>query len=86
MKAYEIAKIITFTDQTQLLEEYGRVLAPTSTEPMHEVIQGDTLLTISEKYYKNHEDWVNIYLANRLFDPFTLEVGTKLLIPKVYER
>lgn len=81
MKAYDIIKVITFSDQTQLVEEYGSVNPPDSVNPIHEVLQGETLLTISLRYYRNHSSWVNIFLANDLINPFELEMGSKLIIP-----
>ncbi len=81
MKAYEIVSVTTFSDQSQLVEDIGVLKPIAQTNPIHEVLQGQTLLSISFIYYQNHSDWVNIFLANDLVDPFTLEVGSKLVIP-----
>lgn len=81
MKAYDIIKVITFSDQTQLAEEYGSINLPDSINPIHELVQGETLLSLSLRYYHNHSSWVNIFLANDLINPFEIEMGTKLIIP-----
>lgn len=81
MKAYENILITSFEDGTQLIEEGGKLSAIKSTNPIHTVTQGQSLLDISFIYYKDHSNWVNIYLMNDLFDPFTLVLGQQLLIP-----
>jgi nucleoid-associated protein YgaU len=81
MKAYETVAITTFADGTQLLADIGQLNPISQTNPIHTVVQGETLLSIAFTYYGNHSDWANIYLANALLDPFTLEVGSKLIIP-----
>jgi 5'-nucleotidase len=58
-----------------------------NTEPsqkIHIVQKGDTLSSISAKYYGSARQWRKIVLANRnnLPDPNRLTPGSKLLIPQ----
>ena len=49
----------------------------------HEVVQGDTLSKISEKYYGDANLYPQIFEANRdiLTDPNKIKIGQKLRIP-----
>ncbi len=49
----------------------------------HEVVSGDTLSKIAEKYYGDPSLYPQIFEANRdqLADPDKIEVGQKLRIP-----
>ncbi len=51
---------------------------------MHIVQKGETLSSISMKYYGNSNQWSKIVSANRtsLPDPNRLNLGTKLIIPQ----
>lgn len=46
------------------------------------VSQGEDLWTISEKVYKDAYSWNKIADANNIKDPFVIEPGQKLIIPK----
>lgn len=83
MKAYEIMLISTFEDGSQLMAEGGNLPKISQKDPIHEVLQNQSLLDISYLYYRNHGDWVNIYLANDLLNPYDLEIGQKLTIPSI---
>lgn len=48
---------------------------------LYTVVEGDTLWSISEKYYNSGFDWQKIAKANNITDPVNLEKGTKLTIP-----
>ncbi|MBI2431214.1 MAG: LysM peptidoglycan-binding domain-containing protein [Candidatus Levybacteria bacterium] len=50
------------------------------------VVEGDTLWSIAEKYYKSGYDWVKIAKANNLSNPDIVEIGTKLTLPDVDTR
>jgi len=54
-----------------------------TTEQYHEVVKGDTLWKIAEKYYGDGSLYTNIFEANRdiLKDPNVIRVGQKLKIP-----
>lgn len=49
----------------------------------HEVVKGDTLWKIAEKYYGDGSLYTNIFEANRdrLKNPDLIQVGQKLRIP-----
>jgi nucleoid-associated protein YgaU len=47
----------------------------------HIVQGGERLDVIAHKYYGDEDYWWVIALANRIMDPFTLEVGRRLRIP-----
>ena len=54
----------------------------------HKVRKGDTLYSISRKYYRSDSHWKLIYDCNRkvLRNPGDLTVGKKLLIPAARTR
>lgn len=47
----------------------------------HTVVEGETLWTISEKYYKSGYNWVDVAQANNLANPDLVASGTELTIP-----
>lgn len=47
----------------------------------HIIRGGERLDVIAHRYYGDEEYWWVIALANRIMDPFALEVGRKLRIP-----
>lgn len=49
----------------------------------HKVAQGETLWSISEKYYKSGYNWVDLAKTNKLADANYIEVGQNLTIPEV---
>lgn len=49
----------------------------------HEVAAGETLWSISEKYFKSGYNWVDIAAANKLRNGNLIEKGQKLVIPDV---
>lgn len=49
----------------------------------HIVAAGESLWTISEKYYNSGYNWVDIAKENNLTDASEIEVGQKLAIPSV---
>ena len=51
---------------------------------VYQIIEGDTLVSIANKYYGDPTKWVNIYLINKLID-YTLEAGDSLIIPELEE-
>lgn len=80
MALYDNGLIITFEDNTSILEqpEEQRVI---SSYIRHTIKQGDTLFSISRKYYQNTSRWYDIANVNDLIDPIVLTVGDILIIP-----
>ncbi len=66
------------TDQKKQ-EEMQKALPPTS----HTVVEGDTLWSISEKYYKSGYNWIDLQKANNLANADYIEAGQMLTIPSV---
>ncbi len=62
------------------LEKTNKEEAET-TKSMYTVVVGDTLWSISEKFYKSGFEWEKIAKANKIADPANLEEGTKITIP-----
>ena len=56
---------------------------PISSPTPHEVVAGDTLWAISEKYYKTGYNWPDLVAANAIVNADHIEVGQKLTIPVV---
>ncbi len=58
--------------------------APEAGERVHEVVSGDTLGAIAQKYYGNAGAYMKIFEANRdiLDNPNLIKVGQKLQIPE----
>jgi nucleoid-associated protein YgaU len=57
---------------------------PVSAERFYEVVAGDTLGAISQKYYGKASEYMKIFDANRdiLDNPDLIKVGQKLKIPE----
>ena len=57
--------------------------APLSTGHMHTVTKGDTLMSISQRYYGTRSKWRDIYAANRdvMKAENDLKIGMQLKIP-----
>jgi len=66
------------TEQEQAQEE-GKVALPSK----HTVAKGETLWSISEKYYKSGYNWVDVQKANNLENANVVSEGTELTIPDV---
>src|SRR5581483_3171267 len=47
------------------------------------VKKGDTLWSISQKFYNSGNEWKKIALANEIINPSKLKEGTSLIIPSV---
>lgn len=51
------------------------------SEIVHTVLEGETLHSISYKYYGNSSRWSDIADYNGLVNPFELKAGNNLIIP-----
>jgi len=57
--------------------------APVPLPAKHTVAAGETLWSISEKYFQSGYNWVDIKDANTLVNPNHIEVGQTLTVPNV---
>ena len=53
----------------------------TSSGIQHTVVEGETLQSISNKYYGNSSRWADIADYNGIINPFDLDIGDVLIIP-----
>lgn len=79
--AYTKALITTFDDGTQLMEDANPTVEANPSDEFYIVCEGDTLLSISYQFYRNHTNWDSIAKRNDLVDPWDLTIGTTLAIP-----
>lgn len=68
---------------SQQTEEETVDVAPSKLPGKYMVKEGDTLFSISEKYYQDGYKYTEIAQANNLSDPNNIEVGQELEIPKL---
>ncbi len=54
-----------------------------SQDNLYTVSEGDSLWSIAEKSYNNGYAWQEIARANKITNPDVLEVGMKIVIPKI---
>jgi nucleoid-associated protein YgaU len=71
----------TMWDDPAARDPYGPDLLDGVNTFDHIVQGGERLDVIAHKYYGDEDYWWIIALANRIMDPFTLEVGRRLRIP-----
>jgi nucleoid-associated protein YgaU len=65
-----------------LVEENGEMV-PEGLPITHTVAQGEDLWKISEQYYQNGYNWVDIAQENKLANANLIETGQELMIPRV---
>ncbi|MCX6794220.1 MAG: LysM peptidoglycan-binding domain-containing protein [Candidatus Gottesmanbacteria bacterium] len=61
----------------------GKTDSTTSLPAKHTVVEGESLWTIAETYYKSGYNWVDIRDANNVVNPDLIEAGQTLTIPNV---
>ena len=66
--------------RAQITEEAAKTAALTKT---HKVEKGETLWSISEKYYKSGYNFVDIQKENKIANAGAIEIGQELTIPSV---
>jgi len=49
----------------------------------HKIAKGETLWSISEKYYETGYNWVEVQKANNLNNPGDIEEGKEIIIPEL---
>lgn len=69
----------TAPDTAGQAQQMQPIISPTT----HNVVAGDTLWSISEKYYKTGYNWVDVQKANNVTNPDHIEAGQSLTIPVV---
>ena len=52
-------------------------------QKVYRVVEGDSLWSIAEKFYKSGYNWIDIAQANNLSDPDTIHGGNELVIPSI---
>lgn len=77
------ADVTTTENETGEVSEAGSAVALPTT---HTVASGETLWSISQKYYSSGFNWVDVAMVNQLGDPSLVQVGQKLTIPKAEVR
>jgi nucleoid-associated protein YgaU len=65
-----------------LVEENGEMV-PEGLPITHTVASGEDLWKISEQYYQNGYNWVDIAQENKLANANLIETGQELMIPRV---
>lgn len=58
------------------------VFSKNTTSVPYTIMDGDTLIRVSQKFYKNSTSWKYIATYNNILDPFTLVTGTNIQIPQ----
>lgn len=71
----------TPTTGVKIIEENGKQV-PAGLPTTHKVESGETLWSISEKYFGSGYNWVDIAKENKLVNANRLLVGQELIIPK----
>lgn len=66
---------ISLNDNSQIISERSTVY--------YEVVKGDNLWKIAQNKYNNGYAWSDIAKANNLKNPSSIEVGQKLVLPKI---
>ena len=69
-------------DRGVILQDGGLKTGET-VQGTHTVAQGETLWTISEKYYGTGYNWVDIAETNSLQSPDLIETGQTLTLPEI---
>jgi len=54
-----------------------------NNESTYEVVKGDSLWKIAQNKYNNGYAWTEIAKANNLKNPSSIEVGQKIILPKI---
>jgi len=80
MELYSQGYIIDFEDGTRALVPRN-IRHVTVLYQEHTVGEGETLFSISNKYYRDTTLWHRIVEANDIIDPVVLTVGDTLIIP-----
>lgn len=84
LSPYTDAVRIRYDDGSTSLERVETEYIRNGNERIHTVMDGETLQSISYRYYKDSGLWYKIADANNIIDPFTeISVYDQLLIPSI---
>ena len=79
---YDKGMILQYPDGTKSLERVEKIYSPTGTEKVHTVLDGETLQSISFRYFGDSGLWSYIADVNGIINPFDEVVpGLQLTIP-----
>lgn len=83
MSAYSNSIVYKFPEGDANLVRVPYQYTPSSEDKIYEVIEGDRLDTLAFKFYRDSKLWYIIADSNDLINPFVLELGQSLVIPKI---
>lgn len=75
--------VLEYDNNNILITEYNTSTTIADGDTYHLIGKQDTLENLANKYYQDSNKWYIIALKNGIIDPFNLEVGKQLIIPKV---
>jgi nucleoid-associated protein YgaU len=79
---YSDGFILDYGDGDISLERTPKTYAPVSTDKVHTVVDGETLMALASYFYGDELQWWKIAEANDLDEEiFDLPLGTILIIP-----
>ena len=73
--------VVKYKDGESSVERVDKTYSLKSSNRSHTVLEGETLQSISFRYYGDSGRWGDIATFNGIIDPFSLEVGDSLQIP-----
>lgn len=79
------SKVFSQKQKGQITDNAAAVVRQDDKE-IYTVSQGDSLWSISEKYYGDGFKWVDIASANKISTPGSIEVGQKIRIPTIAKK
>jgi len=74
---------VAMSGDIELVEVEEGMLTPKGLPTNHNVAVGETLWSISERYYGNGYNWVDIASANDLANPEVITADMQLNVPQV---
>lgn len=83
---YQILRVISEEDGARYLETYNQTVVPEKDNDIYHIVkvsEEGRLDIISQNYYGTPTYWWAIALANNFIDPFTVNSGTLVRIPRI---
>ena len=78
---YADGLVINYPEGDKALERIPLSFENDLEDISHTVIEGDTLLSLAQYYFKDSRVWWKIADRNLILNPFVLEVNTEIIIP-----